>query len=145
IDVIRRWLIPTVKSFVQNTPIGLHNWRNRTQPGSSLLNARQFSTIVQVIELAKDYNSLLEILLWVLENSMEKSLFQLIIDTFKRHEMIWSAMGKSELILETLTKKNEKGSTDLCITKYLSSLLPETCGEKKLKLERDLQSFTFNK
>ncbi|CAG8457255.1 6479_t:CDS:10 [Scutellospora calospora] len=146
IKVIQTWLLPQIKSFVQNTPIGLHNWRSPTQPGSSLLNARQFSTIVKVIELAKDYNSLLDLLLWVLENSMEKCLFQSIIDTLKRHEIVWDAMGKSEQVLDALMKKNEqlrdKREIEICIVKYLINFTHDSLNDKNEKLEQDLQSST---
>ncbi|RIB08520.1 hypothetical protein C2G38_341878 [Gigaspora rosea] len=144
IKVIQTWLLPQVKSFVQNTPIGPHNWRNPTQPGSSLLNARQFSTIVKVIELAKDYNSLLDLLLWVLENSTEKCLFQSIIDTLKRHEIVWDAMGKSEQVLDALMKKSDqlrdKRQTEICIVKYLINSTHDSVNAKRGKLEQDLQS-----
>jgi len=39
-----------------------HNWKNTTQPGSSLLNARQFATIIQVFDLTKDYYTMFEVL-----------------------------------------------------------------------------------
>ncbi|CAG8548541.1 13525_t:CDS:10 [Dentiscutata erythropus] len=144
IKVIQTWLLPQVKTFVQNTPIGPHNWHNPTQPGSSLLNARQLSTIVKVIELAKDYNSLLDLLLWVLENSTEKCLFQSIIDTLKRHEVVWDAMGKSEQVLDALMKKNDQlrdmRQTETCIVKYLINFTHDYVNAKKGKLEQDLQS-----
>ncbi|RIA84360.1 hypothetical protein C1645_784260 [Glomus cerebriforme] len=143
IRVIQDFLIPSVKRFVQNAPIDATNWMNPTQPGSSLLNARQLVTIIQVIELTKDYNSLLELIIWVLENSMERSLFPLIVDTIKRHEMIWEAMGKSDEVFDALMKKNdqlrEKRAIDICIVKYLLSVINDPGNEKKSKLETDLQ------
>ncbi|CAG8628072.1 35177_t:CDS:10, partial [Racocetra persica] len=144
IKVIQTWLLPQVKSFVQNTPIGPNNWRNPTQPGSSMLNARQFSTIVKVIEFAKDYNSLLDLLLWVLENSMERSLFQSIIDTLQRHKIVWDAMGKSEQVLDALMKKNDqlrdKREIEVCIVEYLRKSTHEFMNAKKGKLDQDIQS-----
>ena len=85
IRVLTEFLIPSVKQFVQNVPwvsnlesftfilfksnfnftliisINKDNWMNLTEPGSSLLNARQLATIIQIIVLTKDYDSLLEV------------------------------------------------------------------------------------
>jgi hypothetical protein len=36
---------------------------------------------------------------------MERTLFPLIVDTIKRHEMIWDAMGKSDGVFDVLMKK----------------------------------------
>ncbi|CAI2174498.1 11999_t:CDS:10 [Funneliformis geosporum] len=136
--VIQEFLTPSVKQFVQNAPIDVHNWRNPTQPGSSLLNARQLATIIQVIELTKDYSSLLELIIWVLENSMERSIFPLIVDTIKRHERIWEAMNKSDVVFDVLMKKNdqlrEKRKTEICIVKYLLNIVHD---DKKLKSEME--------
>ncbi|GES85186.1 hypothetical protein RCL_jg26864.t1 [Rhizophagus clarus] len=141
--VVQEFLIPSVKKFVQNAPIDDTNWKSLTEPGSSLLNARQLATIIQVIELTKDYGSLLELIIWVLENSLERTLFPLIVDTIKRHEMIWDAMGKSDGVFDALMKKNdqlrEKRATEICIIKYLLSVIHDP--EKKSKLEQDLTQF----
>ncbi|CAG8473950.1 17776_t:CDS:10 [Rhizophagus irregularis] len=141
--VVQEFLIPSVKRFVQNTPIDDTNWKSLAEPGSSLLNARQLATIVQFIELTKDYSSLLELIIWVLENSMERTLFPLIVDTIKRYEMIWDAMGKSDGVFDVLMKKNdqlrEKRATEICIVKYLSGVIQDP--EKKSKLDHDYSQF----
>lgn len=36
---------------------------------------------------------------------MERTLFPLIVDTIKRYEMIWDAMGKSDGVFDVLMKK----------------------------------------
>lgn len=70
---------------------------------------------------------------------MEKSIFQLIVDTLKRHEKIWKAMYKSEQIFDVLIKKNDslrdkRSTTELCIVKYLLKSLQENDNEKRAKV-----------
>lgn len=60
--ITSQWLLDAVKSYVvKHIQIGEDNWRVMTSPGSSLLNGRQFATIVCVMEVAGDFHSLFEV------------------------------------------------------------------------------------
>lgn len=62
IRVTSQWLLEAVRLYVvKQIPIGEDNWRVMTSPGSSLLNGRQFATIVNVMEVASDFHSLYEV------------------------------------------------------------------------------------
>ncbi|CAJ0627556.1 13205_t:CDS:10, partial [Entrophospora sp. SA101] len=128
IRLTRFWLWPAIKQFVQNAPIDMHNWKTSTQPGSSLLNARQFATIIQVFDLTKDYYTLFEVILWVLSNTLEKNIFPLIINTIKNYELVWRAMGKYNQILEALEQDLQlaiKPQLSIAISKQRSRLSSE--------------------
>ncbi|KAG9305701.1 hypothetical protein G9A89_022623 [Geosiphon pyriformis] len=125
------WLLPRVREFIQKAPIGEHNWRMPTQPGSTLLNARQFSTIIQVLEHAQDFYALIEISLWVLENTMERSLFPVIVDTFSRHEIMWAAMGKSMEVFRALQNKHESLREKSAIERSMAEYICHLCGITK--------------
>ncbi|CAG8561273.1 13494_t:CDS:2 [Ambispora leptoticha] len=130
--ITQNWLVPKVKEFIQKAPITDHNWRTNTQPGATLLNARQFATIVQVLEHARDFTSLIDLSLWVLENTFERSLFPVIIDTFARHETVWAAMDRATEVFNALQSKNkylqEKKSVERIMVEYmyqLSGIIPK--------------------
>ncbi|CAJ0826405.1 196_t:CDS:10 [Entrophospora sp. SA101] len=132
VRLTRFWLWPAIKQFVQNAPIDMHNWKTSTQPGSSLLNARQFATIIQVFDLTKDYYTLFEVILWVLNNTLEKNIFPLIINTIKNYELVWRAMGKYNQILDAVLEKLEqdlqlaiKPQLSIAISKQRSRLSSE--------------------
>ncbi|RUS24766.1 hypothetical protein BC938DRAFT_473092 [Jimgerdemannia flammicorona] len=62
VRVTYEWMLEAVTKFVvKNVQIGEDNWRVMTSPGSSLLNPRQFLTIIRVMEVAKDYSTLIEV------------------------------------------------------------------------------------
>ncbi|CAG8575809.1 5100_t:CDS:2 [Ambispora gerdemannii] len=122
----QNWLVPRVKEFIQKAPITDQNWRNKSQPGATLLNARQFATIVQVLEHARDFNSLIDLSLWVLEKTLESSLFPVIIDTFARHEIVWAAMDRAKEVFNALHSKHKylrgKKSIERNIVEYMCQL-----------------------
>ncbi|CAG8558018.1 19104_t:CDS:2 [Racocetra fulgida] len=53
---------------------------------------------------------------------MERSLFQSIIDTLRRHEVVWDAMGKSEQVLDALMKKSQ-----LTVSRHYTRFEAEAC------------------
>src|SRR5690554_2485983 len=62
--VTSQWLLEAVQSYVvKHIQIGEDNWRVMTSPGSSLLNVRQFATVVNVMEVASDFHSLYDVCL----------------------------------------------------------------------------------
>jgi hypothetical protein len=61
--VTSQWLLEAVRSYVvKHIQIGEDNWRVMTSPGSSLLNLRQFATVVNVMEVASDFHSLYDVM-----------------------------------------------------------------------------------
>jgi hypothetical protein len=67
IRVTSQWLLEAVRLYVvKQIPIGEDNWRVMTSPGSSLLNGRQFVTIVNVMEVSSDFHSLYEVCIMML-------------------------------------------------------------------------------
>lgn len=60
-----------------------------TSPGSCLLNVRQFVSIIRIMECAKDYLSITEVTLWVLEKSNDPVLYPYIIDCLRKYSNYW--------------------------------------------------------
>jgi len=85
--------------------------------------------------------SIVKIALWVLEHTMEKSMFLIILDIIKRHEVIWEAMNKMATIVDVLLGKTEqlrkKNAVELSIVKYLRKFT-DIPADKKAQLEKDL-------
>lgn len=92
--VTSQWLLETVKSYVvKHIPIGEDNWRVMTSPGSSLLNGRQFATVVNVMEIASDFYSLFEMCTWLMEHTIDKTLLTYVVNVAKKHHMVWASMN----------------------------------------------------
>lgn len=90
---------------VKKIRIGEDNWRVMTSPGSCLLNTRQFITIVLIMDLAKDYLSIIELALWVLEKSNDVSLFAQVIDTLRKYSVYWKLTNNGRRIAEAVWAK----------------------------------------
>ena len=85
--------------------IGEDNWRVMTSPGSCLLNTRQLVTIIQIMECAKDYLSIIEMTLWVLQKSHDTSLHPYIIDTFRKYSCYWKLTNNSARVIQAVWTK----------------------------------------
>jgi hypothetical protein len=74
---------------------------------------------------------------------VEKSMFLIILDIIKRHEVVWEAMDKMATIVNALLSKAEKlrgkNAVELCIVKYLRKFV-DIPADKKTQLENDLQT-----
>ncbi|KAI9596310.1 hypothetical protein BDF19DRAFT_438722 [Syncephalis fuscata] len=104
--ITRHWLMPLVKQYVvKEVQIGIDNWRVITSPGSSLLNARQLATIIMIMELVNDSQTLIELVLWVLDHTEDQTMGLICIDTLLRHETCWMALDWQEKVFETVTLK----------------------------------------
>ncbi|KAG9324909.1 hypothetical protein KVV02_008471 [Mortierella alpina] len=105
--VTSQWLLDAVRSYVvKHIQIGEDNWRVMTSPGSSLLNGRQFATIVGVLEVAGDFHSLFELCTWLLEHTLDKTLLTYIVNLAKKHYMVWAAMGTMTKFSQAILAKH---------------------------------------
>ncbi|KAL1916568.1 uncharacterized protein VTP21DRAFT_5759 [Calcarisporiella thermophila] len=145
--ITREWLLEAANQFVvKQIRIGEDNWRVMTTPGSSLLNSQQFSTLIHIMEVAKDYCSLFELSLWTLEHTT-KALYPAIIRALQRHELVWrSTTPYKQVVFDTLVahhaKLKAKGAPESCIVKYLLHLVDYYPNTETLKAElsSDLRS-----
>ncbi|KAF9586656.1 RNA polymerase II mediator complex subunit [Lunasporangiospora selenospora] len=97
-----QWLLDSVYSFVvKDVQIGEDNWRVMTSPGSSLLNGRQFATIVCIMEIAFDFHSLYEVSHYQLQgkNILLKPLPRYI--AFEAPNVPVDIRQQMEIVLET--------------------------------------------
>jgi uncharacterized protein (DUF427 family) len=85
--------------------IGEDNWRVMTSPGSCLLNTRQFVTIIRIMECAKDYLSIIETALWVLEKSNDPSLYPYIIDCLRKYSNYWKLTNNGTRVANAVWTK----------------------------------------
>lgn len=85
--------------------IGEDNWRVMTLPGSCLLNTRQFVTIIRIMECAKDYLTITEVTLWVLEKSNDPVLYPYIIDSLRKYANYWKLTNSSTRVANAMWAK----------------------------------------
>ncbi|KAI8100101.1 uncharacterized protein BX664DRAFT_290634 [Halteromyces radiatus] len=147
IQFTSEWLVNEVKRFVvKNVQIGEDNWRVMTSPGSCLLNARQYVALIKILECAKDYMNIVQVAVWVLEKTNEKSVLQLVIDTLRRYANIWKLMNLGKLVTQTLWNKHQslqtRGTRERCVMIYMVQLVQEghmISDDMRLQLQKDLQ------
>ncbi|KAG2221431.1 hypothetical protein INT45_005236 [Circinella minor] len=140
------WLVPELKRFVvKSVPIGEDNWRVMTSPGSCLLNIRQYVTIIKILEYAKDYLSIIEVALWVLEKTNERALYSFTVDTFRRHANIWKLVNNGKRVAEAIWAKHQslqsRGTRERCLMMYMIQLVQEgyrITDDMRTQLQQDL-------
>ncbi|RCH96766.1 RNA polymerase II mediator complex subunit, partial [Rhizopus stolonifer] len=141
------WLLSEVKKFVvKSIQIGEDNWRVMTSPGSCLLNMRQLVTIIQIMECAKDYLSIIETALWVLQKSNDVSLHPYIIDTFRKYSCYWKLTNNCTRVVQAMWAKHatlsSRGERDRNVMMYLIQLVQEGYQMEDMvrtQLQQDLQ------
>ncbi|KAI7906421.1 uncharacterized protein BX663DRAFT_496358 [Cokeromyces recurvatus] len=141
------WLLNEVKQFVvKSIQIGEDNWRVMTSPGSCLLNIRQFITIIRIMEFAKDYLSIIEVTLWVLEKTNDSSLYPYIIDCFRKYSTYWKLTNNGKRIVDAIWAKHlslsSRGCRERCIMMYMVQLVQEGYQINDIvraQLQQDLQ------
>ncbi|ORX59031.1 hypothetical protein DM01DRAFT_1318605 [Hesseltinella vesiculosa] len=144
------WLVPETKCFVvKNIQIGEDNWRVMTSPGACLLNARQYLAITQILALAQDYLSLIDVALWVLEKTNDGAVYGLVLDTLRRYGSIWKLTQAGSRVAKTVwTKYKElqlRGVRDRDLMLYLVQLVQEghvLADDMRMQLQQDLQMKT---
>ncbi|KAI8985141.1 hypothetical protein BDB01DRAFT_850197 [Pilobolus umbonatus] len=147
IDFTSNWLLNEVKHFiVKSIQIGEDNWRVMTSPGSCLLNCRQFITIVKIMELAKDYLSIIDMSLWVLEKSNDAALYPCVIDTLRKYSNYWKLTNHGAHVVNTVWNKHmslqSRGNRNRYIMMYMVQLVQEGYQideVMRLQLQQDLQ------
>ncbi|ORZ24760.1 hypothetical protein BCR42DRAFT_343237 [Absidia repens] len=147
IQFTSEWLLNEVKRFVvKNVQIGEDNWRVMTSPGSCLLNARQYVALIKILECAKDYMNVVQLALWVLEKTNERSVLALVIDTLRQYANIWKLMNSGNLVAKTLWDKHQslqaRGIRERCVMIYMVQLIQEgysVTDDMRLQLQKDLQ------
>ncbi|KAF9107477.1 RNA polymerase II mediator complex subunit [Mortierella sp. AM989] len=106
--ITSQWLLDAVKSYVvKHIQIGEDNWRVMTSPGSSLLNLRQFATVVGVMEVASDFHSLYDMCTWLLDHTSDKALLTYVVNVAKKHYMVWASMGVLTKFSQAILAKME--------------------------------------
>ncbi|KAI1317908.1 RNA polymerase II mediator complex subunit [Mortierella claussenii] len=143
--VTSQWLLDAVKSYVvKHIQIGEDNWRVMTSPGSSLMNVRQFATVVNVIEVASDFHSLYEVCTWLLEHTSDKALLTYVVNVAKKHYMIWAAMGVltkfSQAILAKHYTLQAKNVHFKALPRYLAFEAHNVPEDIRMQMEGDLIS-----
>ncbi|KAF7724120.1 RNA polymerase II mediator complex subunit [Apophysomyces ossiformis] len=141
------WLLEEVKRFVvKSVPIGEDNWRVMTSPGSCLLNARQYVTIIKILDYAKDYLSIIEVTLWVLEKTNERALYPFIVDTLQRYASVWRLVHGGDRIASAVWKKLQilqtRDARERCLIMFMVQLVQEgfpITEEMRIQLQQDLQ------
>ncbi|KAF9981469.1 RNA polymerase II mediator complex subunit [Mortierella antarctica] len=136
--VTSQWLLDAVRSYVvKHIQIGEDNWRVMTSPGSSLLNGRQFATIVGVMEVAGDFHSLFE-------HTLDKTLLTYIVNLAKKHYMVWAAMGTmtkfSQVILAKHYSLQSKSIPLKALPRYLAFEAYNVPEDIRAQMEVDLIS-----
>ena len=148
-EKLSNWLKESVLDYVvQSQETSVLNWKKTLHPGSSLLNNRQFCFIVSVLECMKDYESILEIALWLIDKTTDRGIYRSIVFTLWRNHRQFSAMGCDQLIFDVLfhkhnlLRKREK-LFDFNILLFLSSSMAANLGEvqpeQKLVIESDMK------
>ncbi|RKP09035.1 hypothetical protein THASP1DRAFT_29164 [Thamnocephalis sphaerospora] len=124
IRVTANWLMGLVKQFVvKEVQIGMDNWRVITSPGSSLLNARQMATLIRVMELARDYNTLIELTMWVMDHTNDHAIAALCTDTLLRYERCWAALDMQQAVFGAFAYFASKGQLDFAIFECVKRLV----------------------
>ncbi|KAI8149564.1 hypothetical protein BJV82DRAFT_504484 [Fennellomyces sp. T-0311] len=140
------WLVPELKRFVvKSVPIGEDNWRVMTSPGSCLLNVKQYVAIIKILEYAKDYLSIIEVALWVLEKTNERALYSFTIDTLRRHASVWKLVHNGSRVAEAVWAKHQslqsRGTRERCLMMYMVQLVQEgyrITDDMRTQLQQDL-------
>lgn len=148
IQFTSEWLMGEVKKYVvKSVQIGEDNWRVMTSPGSCLLNARQYVALIKILDCAKDYMNIVNMALWVLEKTNERSVLTLVIDTLRQYANIWKLMNMGNLTAKTLWKKHQAlqshGIRERCVMMYMVQLVQEgysISDDTRLQLQKDLQT-----
>ncbi|KAI8365718.1 hypothetical protein BD560DRAFT_156584 [Blakeslea trispora] len=141
------WLLDQVKRFVvKSIQIGEDNWRVMTSPGSCLLNTRQFVTLVSIMDYAKDYLSLMEMTLWALEKTSDRTMFPYIIDSFRKYANYWKLTNHGPRVVHAVWSKHAalsgRGNRERCIMMYMVQLVQEghtLDNVARAQLQQDLQ------
>ncbi|KAG0172714.1 RNA polymerase II mediator complex subunit [Apophysomyces sp. BC1015] len=147
IKFTHEWLLEEVKCFVvKSVPIGEDNWRVMTSPGSCLLNARQYVTIIKILDYAKDYLNIVEVALWVLEKTNERVLYPFIVDTFQKYASVWRLVHGGDRIAKAIWKKHQtlqsRDTRERCLIMFMVQLVQEgypITEEMRTQLQQDLQ------
>ncbi|KAF9137964.1 RNA polymerase II mediator complex subunit [Mortierella sp. GBA39] len=145
IRVTSQWLLEAVRLYVvKQIPIGEDNWRVMTSPGSSLLNGRQFATIVNVMEVASDFHSLYEMCIWLMEHTSDKTLLTYTVNVARKHYMVWAAMGVLTQLSQAILAKhyNLQGKNVLfkALPRFLVLEAHNVPEDIRIELEGDLAS-----
>ncbi|KAH6599443.1 hypothetical protein BASA50_003038 [Batrachochytrium salamandrivorans] len=140
------WLKQSVVHFiVKAQEIGINNWKTVSTPGNSIMTDHQLAFIIFVFESTCDYQSLLEVILWLINKTTERSIYRSIVFALERHQCIFHAMSCAQLIFDTLFEKHQairKRGTGLDphILGHLSSLLSHGLCEAEADVVKMLES-----
>ncbi|TPX30202.1 hypothetical protein SmJEL517_g06180 [Synchytrium microbalum] len=144
---VAEWLVNHVFDFVVTDKlIGMDNFKTMLNPGNSKLNGRQFAVIIEILEAAKEYRLVLGLCIWMLHKTTDRNIYPYIVDTFRRHQMVFHAMEELGNIFTAVynkhseLRKSQKHDRNLILS-YLIELMkiPESGANAAQKQELTLQ------
>ncbi|KAJ1956304.1 hypothetical protein EC988_001422, partial [Linderina pennispora] len=123
--VVHQRLMPIVYDFVvKDIKVGVDNWRVITQPGTSLLNARQTAAIIRVLSVSGMFAHMLDFLLWLLSHSKATPVLATVHTALVRFTDAWRLLGRLReaaiAVGNIYTKNSSSSSVDLESFKTLS-------------------------
>jgi hypothetical protein len=122
--------------------------------GASALNCQQYASVCYIFDLLEDYEMLLQVNIWLVENSNDRWLYYTILSCFRKYRAVFSLLGGDATILQIVWekyqffKKEYIDQTSLhFLTKWLYSTSATEC-EKYSNLvkeeQRKLEVFFVN-
>jgi len=144
---ISEWLKDVVFNYVvPDIPIGSDNWWY-INPGDSLLNVRQFATIVEILEVIGDKNGIVDLCLWLIPKIKKRTMNHYIITCINKNKLLINLTKRSKELFDIIWKKHNKLKSENNIDRVLLLFLisfNETFGfeiEKDImeQIEKDLK------
>ncbi|KAJ3213121.1 RNA polymerase II mediator complex subunit [Dinochytrium kinnereticum] len=131
------WLHNQVVSFtVQNNVLSGTNWRSQIAGlpvGSSLLNARQYVTIMWIYLALDSEDFMIETSLWLLKSIPNRLVVLKIVDTFRWFHVYLYVSGKLGVCYRALSdwvelcreprQKGKRGSSELAVLNHMKFLV----------------------
>ncbi|KAJ3223148.1 RNA polymerase II mediator complex subunit [Clydaea vesicula] len=146
------WIKSHIYSYVVNhAGASLDNWKSNLTISGSLLNSEQYTTLINLFEQLEDIRSVVEVSIWTITNSVEREVFNYVLDSFEKHESAVFAMNKTIRLFTAVYDKHKelksKSMSHLRLLQYSIHLLKTariktiTANEAN-QLDLDLRSLT---
>jgi hypothetical protein len=150
-------LIPIVIKLKELSPAELAGWlcekvvssytipSLKIEKGTSSINHIQYSVICYLLEEVKDYYTLLEISIWLMQHSSGRLLAKQILCTFRRNKTVFALLQVDELIFTCVYEKYKdlrESHIDHSFLGFLSRMLiiseKSISDEQKILINSDL-------
>jgi hypothetical protein len=114
--------------------------------GSSALNRQQYCVIVFLFEMMEDFPTLLEINLWLIENSTNRWLFYSILSCLRKFRSIFCLLGGDEIVSHRIWERYQKTKPEYLdqsslsfLSKWIMSGKKSVIEEYSNKIKRELE------